>query len=118
MSDTSAQSSPGESGAKSRTKRASTSRKVAANKKGLRAARVVNTAKLDQFGFRLGTLKAKAAAMYAGKKGATLGDVKQALKSTQFNVLTELENKGYKVERTPVGGFNDRKVTRYHVVVK
>lgn len=73
-------------------------------------------AKLDQFGFRKDSLKSRAALMYASKKGATLGEVKDALKSTQFNVLRELEERGLKVERTPVSGEADRKVTRYHVV--
>ena len=80
--------------------------------------RTVDPAKLDQFGFRLGSLKSQAATMYAGKKGATLAEVKTALDSTQFNLLTELEGKGYKVERTEVPGVNNRKVTRFKIITK
>lgn len=74
--------------------------------------------KLDKFGFRTGSLKSRAAHMYASKHGATLADVKGALHSTQFNVITELEGKGFVVERTPVSGDKDRKATRYHVLAK
>ncbi len=72
----------------------------------------------DQFGFRSGSLKSKAAAMYASKKGATLAEVKAALNSSQFNLLTELEaRKGITIERTQVEGIGPRKVTRYRIVV-
>ncbi len=83
-----------------------------------RKARTVDPAKLDQFGFRKGSLKSKAAAMYAAKKGATLAQVKEALSSTQFNLLPEVEEKGFKVTKEPISGANDRKVTRYHIVTK
>ena len=74
--------------------------------------------KLDRFGFRLGSLKSQAATMYASKKGATLGEVKAALKSTQFNLLTELEGKGHRIERTEAPGKNNRKVTKFRIVTK
>ena len=83
-----------------------------------RKAATVDQKKLDKFGFRVGSLKAQAVAMYSRSKGATLAQVKEALKSTQFNVLTELESKGFKIEREPVSGINNRKVTRYHLIQK
>ena len=89
-----------------------------ANAKTKAKPRNIDPAKLDQFGFRLGSLKSQAATMYAGKKGATLAEVKTALDSTQFNLLTELEEKGYKVERTEVPGNNNRKVTCFKIIAK
>lgn len=72
----------------------------------------------DQFGFRTGSLKSKAAAMYASKKGATLAEVKAMLNSSQFNLLSELEaRKGITIERTQVEGAGPRKVTRYRIVM-
>lgn len=72
----------------------------------------------DQFGFRSGSLKSQAATMYASKKGATLAEVKAALNSSQFNLLTELEaRKGITIERTQVEGTGPRKVTRYRILV-
>lgn len=71
----------------------------------------------DQFGFRTGSLKSQAAAMYASKRGATLAEVKAALNSSQFNLLNELEGrKGITIERTQVEGAGPRKVTRYRIV--
>lgn len=87
------------------------------NKTGAkRKPRTFDPDKLDQFGFRLGSKKSKAAAMYGSKNGATLAETKKALKSTQYNVLTELESKGYKIKRTPDSGDEDRKVTRFHLI--
>ncbi len=71
---------------------------------------------LDQFGFRAGSLKAKAAALYASKDGATLAEVRDALNSSQFNLLTELEKRKYKILRSQVPGAGPRKVTRYKIV--
>jgi hypothetical protein len=85
-------------------------------KNGKATARNVDTAKRDQFGFRLGTKKAAAAALYASKRGATLAEVKEAVKSTQFNLLTELEKKGFKINKTPTSGEKERKVTNYRIV--
>jgi hypothetical protein len=81
-----------------------------------RTARNVDLSKLDQFGFRLNSKKHKAAVMYASKKGATLNEVKKVLKSTQFNLLTELETKGFKIKRAVVAGANGRNVTRFHIL--
>ena len=81
-----------------------------------RTARNVDLSKLDQFGFRLNSKKHKAAVMYASKKGATLNEVKKVLKSTQFNLLTELEERGFKIKRAVVAGANGRNVTRFHIL--
>lgn len=92
----------------------------AVNGNGQRARRAKQPASPpDQFGFRGGSLKSQAAAMYASKKGATLAEVKAALNSSQFNVLHELEGrKGITIERTEEDGAGPRKVTRYRIVTK
>jgi hypothetical protein len=83
-----------------------------------RKPRTADPAKLDQFGLRKGSIKSQAAAMYAKGKGATLNDVKEALESTQFNVLTELEGKGFKVLRDLVPGIGARQATKYKLIAK
>ena len=83
-----------------------------------RKARTVDPTKLDQFGLRKGSIKSRAAAMYASKKGATLNEVKEALESTQFNVLTELEGKGFEVVRYKVPGIGARQATKYQLLTK
>lgn len=67
----------------------------------------------DAFGFREGSLKSKAAAMYAAKKGATLEEVKAALGSVQLNLLKDLEGRNFKVKRVKEAGDGKRQVTRY-----
>lgn len=67
----------------------------------------------DAYGFGEGTLKSRAAAMYAHKKGATVGEVKAALGAIQFNLLKQLEGQGYKVTRTKEAGEGNKKITRY-----
>lgn len=76
-------------------------------------ARVSNTANLDDFGYRKGSLKSQAAAMYASKKGATMAEVYAKLESNQLNLLTDLEGKGHKVKRVKEDGDGPRQVTRY-----
>ncbi len=83
-----------------------------------RKTRTADPAKQDQFGLRKGSIKSRAAAMYASKKGATLNEVKEALDSTQFNVLTELEGKGFKIARGLVPGIGARQATRYKLLPK
>jgi hypothetical protein len=73
---------------------------------------------LDKFGYRKGSLRSQAAALYSTGKGATLGEVKEKLGSVQLNVLTELEGKGYKVTKTKEAGDGPRQVTRYHLKSK
>lgn len=81
-----------------------------------RKPRTFDAAKLDQYGFRLGSKKSKAAAMYGSKHGATLSETKAKTGSTQYNVLTELEEKGYKIKRTVASSEDGRKSTRFHLV--
>jgi hypothetical protein len=83
-----------------------------------RKPRTADPAKLDQFGLRKGSIKSQAAAMYASKKGATLNEVKEPLESTQFNVITELEGKGFKVLRDLVPGIGARQATKYRLIAK
>jgi hypothetical protein len=89
---------------------------VAKPKKQAKKSRNVDLSKLDQFGFRLDSKKHKAAVMYASKRGATLAEVKKALKSTQFNLLTELEGRGFKIRREAIAGSTGRAITRFHIV--
>ena len=67
----------------------------------------------DEFGYREGSMKSQAAALYAAKHGATLEEVKEKLGSIQLNVLKELESKGHTVKRTKEKGDGARVVTRY-----
>jgi hypothetical protein len=72
----------------------------------------------DPFGFKKGSLKSKAAEMYAAKGGATLFEVKSALNSSQLNVLMELEAKGHLVEKKKEAGKGKRPITRYFLKPK
>jgi hypothetical protein len=74
--------------------------------------------KLDQFGFRKGSIRSQAAAMYAKGKGATLAEVKEALGSVQFNLLTELTEQGYTIDKSEAKGATGRGVTRYKLHAK
>jgi len=104
--------------AKAATDKAKAAAPAKAKAKGKAVERTRDPAKLDQFGFRKGSIKANAAAMYATKNGATLGEVKEKVGSVQFNLLTELEEKGFKVEKSQVKGDGPRKVTRYKLHTK
>jgi hypothetical protein len=85
--------------------------------KAKRAPRTRDPAKLDEFGFRKGTIKSRAAAMY--KKGATLSQVKDEVGSVQFNLLTELETNGFEIKKTTVKGVaGARDSTKYKVLGK
>lgn len=94
--------------------------KVAKVAKGAKpkATRNADPAKLDQFGLRIGSLKSKAAEMYADKGGATLAEVKEALDSVQFNVLTMLREKGFTITEKQEDGNGHRRVTRYFLKAK
>lgn len=71
----------------------------------------------DQFGFRIGSKKSDAAKLYASKRGATLGEVKEKTGSSQLNLLTELKNRKIKVEQSKEKGTGKKQVTRYKIVV-
>lgn len=96
--------------AKTRTKT------VKAKKK--KTARVIDPTKLDRFGFRKGTLKSEAAALYSSRNGATLAQVREKTGSVQFNLIVELEAKGYKIDRTTAESKGRRPATRYHIHAK
>lgn len=83
-----------------------------------RAKPVRDPAKLDAFGFRKGTIKSNAAALYAAKSGATLAEVKEAVGSVQFNLLKEVEEKGHTITRKTEKGDGARDVTRYKLTAK
>jgi hypothetical protein len=86
--------------------------------KAPKAERHRDPAKLDTFGFRKGSIKSRAAAMYAKGKGATLAEVKEAVGSVQFNLLSELRANGFTVETSEVKNANGRMVTRYKLLPK
>ncbi len=52
---------------------------------------------LDEWGIREGTARSKAVALYARPEGASLAEVKEAVGSVQYNVLTELKEKGHTI---------------------
>src|ERR1700721_3245921 len=104
--------------AKAKGASAATPKATKGKAKAPTAERQRDLTKLDAYGFRLGTIKAKAAAMYAKGKGATLADVKEALGSVQFNLLTEVKERGFTVEEADVKGPTGRIVTRYKIVAK
>src|SRR4051812_45735921 len=62
-----------------------------AAKAPVKAKRQRDLTNADDFGYTKGCLKSKACVMYSNKKtkGATLAEVRDALNSTQFNVLPE-----------------------------
>jgi hypothetical protein len=98
---------------KALAKAAAPAKPAKAKAKTAKAERVRDPAKLDAFGFRKESIKSKAAAMYAKGKGATLAEVKEELGSVQFNLLTELQGKGHKVDKSEVKSASGRMITRY-----
>ena len=78
-----------------------------------RTSGAVNGAAVDCYGFRADSLKAKAAAMYANKAGATVGEVRASLGGLHLNLLTTLEKNGYSIKREKEKGPGGRLVTRY-----
>jgi hypothetical protein len=77
-----------------------------------------DTVKKDKWGFREGTAKSKAVALYAAKGGATLEEVKEAVGSVQLNVLNGLEAEGHTVDRKKEVRDGQRPVTRYFLKAK
>lgn len=68
----------------------------------------------DEFGFRVGSLKSRAAGLYARKEGATREEVVAELQSSQLNLLKELEGTGnYTVKKEKEEGSGKKPVTRY-----
>ncbi len=75
-------------------------------------------AELDEFGFRKGTIRSKAAQLYASAKGATLDEVKKKCGSIQYNMLTELKKRGFKVTSKEIEGKGNRPATRFFLKSK
>lgn len=87
--------------------------------KGKAKRRDINPDLVDAYGFRKGTIKSKAAAMYARKDGATLAEVKKALGSVQYNVIKQLEEKGFKIRRSEVDNrATGRTATKFMLAAK
>lgn len=103
--------------AKAATPKAAKAKAAKATPKA-KAERHRDPAKLDAFGFRKESIKSRAAAMYAKGKGATLAEVKEAVGSVQFNLLTELTGKGFTIDQTEVKNEQGRMVTRYKLHAK
>lgn len=76
------------------------------------------SAELDEFGFRKGSLRSKAAQLYASAKGATLDEVKKKCGSIQYNMLTELKKRGFKVTTKEIEGKANRPASRYFLKSK
>lgn len=72
----------------------------------------------DIWGFRKGSAKSKAVAMYARKSGASLEEVKAVVGSVQLNVLNSLEENGARVERVKEQRDGQRPITRYYLKAK
>jgi hypothetical protein len=70
----------------------------------------------DVFGFRKGSKKSQAAALYNSKKGATLAEVKEKTGSSQLNLLTELEGR-VTIDTTKEKGAGKKQVTRYKITI-
>lgn len=68
---------------------------------------------MDKYGFRIGTMKSKAAALYARKEGATVDEVRDEVNSLQLNLLTTLEKQGFTVKREKEKKPSGRIITRY-----
>jgi hypothetical protein len=75
-------------------------------------------AEKDAYGFRKGSAKSKAVALFARKNGATLEECKEAIGSVQLNALVALEEQGYTVERKKEAREGARSVTRYILKAK
>lgn len=63
---------------------------------------------LDAYGFRVGSFKAKAAALYSKGKGATVDEVTEALGSRQFNLLKTCTERGFTVTKSKAKGEDTR----------
>jgi hypothetical protein len=81
-------------------------------------AKAESTVKKDQFGFREGSAKSAAVALYARKSGATIEEVKEKLGSVQLNVLFALEEAGHEVVKKKEVREGQRPVTRYFLKLK
>lgn len=70
---------------------------------------------LDEFGLARGSVRSRAAALYAREGGATLQEVAQEVGIIQFNVLTKLKKDGFEITATKEAGEKNRTVSRYYL---
>lgn len=77
-----------------------------------------SSVQLDDFGFRKGSIRSKAATMYSRPNGATLTEVKNKLGSVQYNALAALKDKGFKVTSKEEDGKANRPATRFFLHAK
>lgn len=103
----------GKAPVKAKTAPKATVKAAKAPEKAMAAKAKASTVKKDAFGFRDGSAKSKAVAMYSRKSGATLAEVKEKVGSVQLNVLNSMEAEGYEVERKSEKRDGARAVTRY-----
>jgi hypothetical protein len=96
-------------------KAAKPAKQAKAAKAPAKPAKQAKAKPVDAFGLTVGSLKSKAAAMYAKGKGATAGEVKAALGSIQLNFLKQLAASGHTVTKTKVKGAGPKQITRYHL---
>lgn len=99
-------------GAAKTAKPAKVAAKAKAPSKAPKAAKGEEVLK-DKYGLRVGSMKSRAAAMYATTEGATLVEVKDVLGSIQLNVLKDLEEEGWNVVQKKETREGQRPVTRY-----
>ncbi len=78
-------------------KKATRKRAKKANGNGKPRRKRGEPAVLNVWGLREGTARAKAVALYARPEGASLAEVKGAVGSVQYNVLTEMKTRGHTV---------------------
>jgi hypothetical protein len=71
---------------------------------------------LDQFGFRCGSLRSQAAALYS--QGATREYVTSQLGDPQLRVIAELEHKGFVIKKTRIRIGKSRPHIKYTILPK
>lgn len=105
--------------------------KKAADKADTGKAKRKEPAETDRWGLRVGSLRSQAVGMYSGSReikkgkmkgsfinGSTLNEVKEAISSSQLNVLKDMEERGHKLVRTKEPGKGNKEVTRYFLIHK
>ena len=70
---------------------------------------------LDKFSFKIGTIKSKAASMYARKSGASTEEVEEEFNGAQLNLLKEAAERGHTVKKEKTQRKDGRSVTRYYL---
>ena len=90
--------------------------KAAVKAKGkARAKPVRDPAKLDAFGFRKGTIKFEGCRHVRQGQRCHVGGCEGGAWSVQFNLLTELEDRGFNIGKVETKNAEGRAVTRYKI---